>query len=118
MAVPALSTLALTAVIGNAYPYAYPWKLPNPVVSIQRAWRRQKAAAVRAVVTLQRFFRGDLARNWFGPTGRRFEGAPHLLNRFVDVTERRNELYLEMALRRPERTARLREPGSAWAESV
>ena len=48
--IPALVTLAVTAVVANAYPNA------EPVVAIQRSWRRVLAG--RAATVIQRFARG------------------------------------------------------------
>ena len=48
--IPALVTLAVTAVVANAYPNA------EPVVAIQRRWRRVLGG--RAATVIQRFARG------------------------------------------------------------
>ena len=50
--IPALVTLAVTAVVANAYPNA------EPVVAIQRSWRRVLAGRAGAATVIQRIARG------------------------------------------------------------
>ena len=97
MMIPALVTLALTAVVANAYPSA------EPVVAIQRSWRRVLAG--RAATVIQRFARGYnlrfQTRRVVNYRGDFLDHGPWLLSPFHLLDLRRDDLAMDDDLSYP-----------------